>query len=67
MRSRCTASYTSAKIFRRDQRLEDGAGGRTRTADLRITSALLYLLSYTGKWRSQRDSNPCRSLERAVS
>ncbi len=25
-----------------------GAGGRTRTADLRITSALLYQLSYTG-------------------
>ena len=26
-----------------------GAGGRTRTADLRITSALLYQLSYTGR------------------
>ena len=26
-----------------------GAGVRTRTADLRITSALLYQLSYTGK------------------
>ena len=25
-----------------------GAGGRTRTADLRITSALLYQLSYAG-------------------
>lgn len=48
-----------------------GAGGRTRTANLRITSALLFLLSYTGmtiiKWRSQRDLNPCRRLERAVS
>ena len=45
-----------------------GAGVRTRTGDLRITSALLYQLSYTGgKWRSQRDSNPCHSLERAVS
>ncbi|GEM_PF-1674343 len=26
-----------------------GAGVRTRTGDLRITSALLYQLSYTGK------------------
>ena len=28
---------------------EDGAGNRNRTCDLRVTSALLYLLSYSGK------------------
>ena len=27
---------------------EDGAGDRSRTYDLRVTSALLYRLSYTG-------------------
>ena len=30
------------------RRLGSGAGGRSRTLDLRITNALLYQLSYTG-------------------
>ena len=50
--------------------LSSGASVRIRTGDLRITSALLYQLSYAGirrQWRSQRDSNSCRRLERAVS
>ena len=35
-----------------------GAGDRSRTYDLRITNALLYQLSYTG--RCERDSNASR-------
>ena len=35
---------TSIKVFR----WEFGAGGRSRTLDLRITNALLYQLSYAG-------------------
>ena len=34
-----------------------GATVRSRTADLRITSALLYLLSYSGVWS---ESHPVR-------
>ena len=30
-----------------------GAGDRNRTCDLRVTSALLYRLSYTGVFRVQ--------------
>ena len=33
-----------------DRDFPGGAGERNRTADLRITSALLYLLSYTSPW-----------------
>lgn len=33
---------------------ETGAGSRLRTRDLRITSALLYHLSYTGKVTQRR-------------
>jgi hypothetical protein len=37
-------------LIRTDQvESADGAGERNRTLDLRITSALLYQLSYTGK------------------
>ncbi len=36
---------------------ESGAGGRTRTIDLRITSALLYQLSYAGDVRRKSLSN----------
>ena len=31
---------------------QDGAGERTRTSDPRITNALLYQLSYSGKGRA---------------
>ena len=36
----------------------DGASGRGRTGDTRIFSPLLYQLSYRGKWRPRRGSNP---------
>ena len=36
-----------------NQAMEDGAGKRSRTPDLRITNALLYQLSYAGtRWQS---------------
>ena len=35
-----------------------GASGRGRTGDTRIFSPLLYQLSYRGKWRPRRGSNP---------
>ena len=35
-----------------------GAFGRNRTNDTRIFSPLLYQLSYKGKWRPRRGSNP---------
>ena len=39
--------------------LKSGASVQIRTGDLRITSALLYLLSHAGLfWSGQRDSNP---------
>jgi hypothetical protein len=34
-----------------------GAGERSRTSDLRITSALLYQLSYSGKGREYKAFN----------
>ena len=41
-------------------RVEIGAGGRSRTLDLRITNALLYQLSYTGAGaRRTRHRNVC--------
>ena len=39
---------------------EVGAGGRTRTADPRITNALLYQLSYTGQMRGPDRASICR-------
>lgn len=41
------------KIGRCDCGRGDGAGDRNRTCDLRVTSALLYRLSYTGVFRVQ--------------
>lgn len=38
-----------------------GAGDPTRTGDLRITNALLYLLSYAGHFRSQ--DSICKSQD----
>src|SRR5205085_2306966 len=46
---------------RRDElRRETGAGDRTRTDDLRVTSALLYQLSYTGSTLKRRRGIPAR-------
>ena len=39
-------------------RPQNGASGRGRTGDTRIFSPLLYQLSYRGKWRPRRGSNP---------
>ncbi len=39
------------KANREQLALKSGAGDRSRTYDLRITNALLYQLSYTGKYR----------------
>ena len=36
--------------------LQNGAGEESRTPDLRITNALLYQLSYTGKAASRRQT-----------
>ena len=50
--------------------LFNGAGGRIRTADPRITNALLYHLSYTGigceaayyKWNFDQREPPARRI-----
>ena len=45
--SRCAAAPTGKRKSPDKRRGKIGAGGVTRTPDLRITSALLYRLSYT--------------------
>jgi hypothetical protein len=40
------------RIFLRVSEAYPGAAGRNRTGDLRITNALLYQLSYSGKLAS---------------
>lgn len=45
--SRCAAAPTGKRKSPAKRRGKIGAGGVTRTPDLRITSALLYRLSYT--------------------
>ena len=45
--SRCAAALTGKRKSPAKRRGKIGAGGVTRTPDLRITSALLYRLSYT--------------------
>ena len=45
--SRCAAAPTGKRKSPAKRRCKIGAGGVTRTPDLRITSALLYRLSYT--------------------
>lgn len=45
--SRCAAAPTGNRKSPAKRRGKIGAGGVTRTPDLRITSALLYRLSYT--------------------
>ncbi len=43
-------SFTApSPMIIKDLRTKHGAGDRSRTYDLRITNALLYQLSYTGK------------------
>src|SRR5258706_8401337 len=41
------------------QVLLNGAAGRSRTGDLRITNALLYQLSYSGVGAHYKAGNPC--------
>ena len=43
-----------------------GAGDRSRTYDLRITNALLYQLSYTGKTCRTESKNPRTSRRRIL-
>ena len=45
--SRCAAAPTGKRKSPAKRRGKIGAGGVTRTPDLRITSSLLYRLSYT--------------------
>jgi hypothetical protein len=40
----------------------DGAGDRNRTYDLRVTSALLYRLSYTGLLNPKRADSDMQSI-----
>lgn len=47
--------------------LNDGAGNRSRTYDLRITNALLYQLSYAGVNRSARLGRKARQYKESSS
>lgn len=51
--SRCAAAPTGKRKSPAKRRGKIGAGGVTRTPDLRITSALLYRLSYTSTTKAK--------------
>ena len=44
----CYIRLAGSENLKLTQVISDGAGDRNRTYDLRVTSALLYRLSYTG-------------------
>ena len=44
----CYIRFAGSENLKLTQVISDGAGDRNRTYDLRVTSALLYRLSYTG-------------------
>ena len=46
--------------------LEDGAGNRSRTYDLRITNALLYQLSYAGDVHIARPGRKARQYKESA-
>ena len=59
LEQRCYIRLAGSENLKLTQVISNGAGDRNRTYDLRVTSALLYRLSYTGILALNTSCNRC--------